>query len=415
MSGPNLKGMAWRNIWRNRRRTVITLVSIAFGTFLAVVFTGMGDHSWTKMIDLAARMGGGHVTLQHPEYLDKPSFARTVKGVQAKARRAADEPEVHRTAARIVGAMMLATARESSGAVFVAFDPAAEDADSLAVYDEVVQGTMLGSSSDRGIVLGVKLAQNLGVVLGKKVVYTLTSKSGEIVSGMARVSGILETGAPSVDAGLCLLPIDTVREILGYTDDEATQVALFLGDNRDSEDVARRLGVELEPEIAVRTWSEVQAELAGFIAMKVSGTEMFELILLVLVAAGIFNTLFVSVMERLREFGIMMAIGFSPGTLFRLVMWESLWLGLMGLVAAVLLTAGPYYYFNVHGIDMTAMVSKGGAEVAGVAVDPMMRVAIFPEHAVMIAAAVLLTTLVSGLYPAWRAGRVEPVETIRLV
>ena len=415
MSGPDLKRMAWRNIWRNRRRTVFTLVSIAFGTFLAVIFTGMGDHNFTKMIDLAARMGGGHVTLQHPEYLDKPSFARTVTGVQAKVKRALADPQVRRAATRIVGTVMLATARESSGAAFIAFDPAAEDAQTFAVIDEVVEGRMLASADGRDIVLGAKLAQNLGLGLGKKVVYTLTSKRGEIVSGMARVSGILQTNSPSVDAGLCLLPIDMVRELLGYADDEATQVALFLDDNRDSRRVADRLGAELGGDAAALTWKETQAELAGFISMKVSGSQLFELIIMLLVAAGIFNTMFVSVMERLREFGIMTAIGFSPGTLFRLVMWESLWLGLMGLVAAALLSAGPYYYFNVHGIDMSAMVAQGGAEVAGVAMDPIMRVAIFPENAVLIAAVVLLATLVSGLYPAWRAGRVEPVETIRLV
>jgi ABC-type antimicrobial peptide transport system permease subunit len=140
-----------------------------------------------------------------------------------------------------------------------------------------------------------------------------------------------------------------------------------------------------------------------------------EAIIMILVAAGIFNTLLVSVMERVREFGIMMAIGFSPARLFGLVMCESLWLGLVGLVLAAIVTAGPYYYMATIGIDLTAQMDISGSEVAGVAISPVMYVDIFPENLVMIAGAALLATLLSGIYPAWKAGRVVPVESIRLV
>jgi ABC-type lipoprotein release transport system permease subunit len=410
-----LASMAWRNLWRNRRRTILTLISIAFGTFLAVVFTGMGDSSYGKMIDLAARLGGGHVTIQHPDYLDKPALSRTIAGTTDLSKMALADPAVYRVAVRISGPILLSTARESSGAGFIAFDPKAEDQTTLAVMDEIAEGKMFDSSRDRGIVLGASLADNLRAGLGKKVVYTLTDKHGEIVNGLARVSGIIRTGSPTVDRGLCLLPIDTVRGVLGYAPDEATQVALFLDDNRNSQNVKLRMKEALGTGPGVHTWDETQPELAGFISMKVGGTKVFEIIIMILVAAGIFNTMFISVMERLREFGIMTAIGFSPGSLFRLVMWESLWLGLMGLVFAVILTAYPYYYLNTQGFDMSAMVSKQGVEVAGVFIDPIMYVAIYVENAFAIAAAVLLATLASGLYPAWRAGRVVPVETIKLV
>jgi ABC-type lipoprotein release transport system permease subunit len=179
--------------------------------------------------------------------------------------------------------------------------------------------------------------------------------------------------------------------------------------------VARRLQDRVGPDVAALTWDQIQPDLAGFIAMKVGGAIFMEVLIAIIVAAGIFNTLFVSVMERLREFGIMMAIGFSPGSLFRLVMLESLWLGLVGLAAGAALTVGPYYYLSTKGIDMSAMVGGEGMEVAGVAVSTVMRAGIFPEHVIMIAIAVFVATMLSGLYPAWRAGRVVPVETIKLV
>ena len=139
------------------------------------------------------------------------------------------------------------------------------------------------------------------------------------------------------------------------------------------------------------------------------------LALLLLVAAGIFNTLFVSVMERIREFGILMAIGFTPRQLFALVMWESTWLGVLGLGLGALMTVGPYTYLVRHGLDYSAMLGEDGMEVAGAVFPSVLRVGIFPENLAIIVVVVLLATLAAGLYPAWRAGRVVPVDSIKLV
>jgi len=415
MSSSSLASMAWRNLWRNRRRTIITLSSISFGILLAVLFTGLGDRTYGSMIDLAARMGGGHVTLQHPGYLEAPSIKKTIRDVDVKAAAALKDHDVTHVVTRITGFVMLSTASNNTGAFFMAYDPEMETKKTLAVLDGIVEGNNFASSTDSGIILGKSLAENLNVQMGKKVVYTLSDKQGEIVTGLARVSGIVTTGAPSIDSGLCLLPIDTVRKVLGFEETEAVQVAVFIDDQRKSQEVADRISAHFDENTAVVPWFESQPELSAFITMKVSGTTFFEIIIMILIAAGIFNTLFVSVMERMREFGIMMAIGFTPGRLFRLVMWESLWLALTGLVAGAIITAWPYYYFSTTGLDMSAMVGEGGANVAGVAMDPVMRVGIFPENALLICFAVILATMLSGLYPAFKAGRVVPVETIKLV
>ncbi len=419
MKGPKLASMAWRNLWRNRRRTLLTLSSIAFGTMLAILFTGMGDSNFSELIDFAARMGGGHVTLQHPEYLDTPTLSRTVRDGARLREAALRDPEVERVVTRIAGQLMLATASQSYGALVIAFDPAAEDETTLSVLEALSEGELFGSTRGNGIILGKRLADNLDAGLGRKVVYTLTDRHGEIVRDVARVSGIIRTGAPTVDGGLCMLPIDTLREVLGYEPDESIQIGLFLDDQRRSEEVAARLGQALGTGVSALTWKQTQPDLAGFITMKVVSGRILELIIMVLVAAGIFNTLFVSVMERIREFGIMMALGFGPATLFGLVMCESLWLGLTGLLLAAGVTAAPYYYLATTGFDTAALMGSAGgevgAEVAGVALSTTIHVGIYPENALMIAALVLLATLLSGVYPAWRAGRVVPVESIRLV
>jgi ABC-type lipoprotein release transport system permease subunit len=415
VSGANLASMAWRNLWRHRRRTLLTLSSIAFGVMLAVLFTGIGDSNWSEMIQLAARLGGGHVTLQHPEYLEMPTLSRTVRNAERLRAVALRDPDVERVVTRITGNLMLATAAQNYGAAFIAFDPGDEDATTLSLIEALTEGELFPSARDGGIILGKRLAENLDAGLGRKVVYTLTDKNGEIVQEAARVSGIVSTGAPSVDAGLCLLPIDRLREALGYDPGEAVQVGVFLGDHRRADAVAGRLGEAFGTQVSALPWHQLLPELSGFITMKVAGARFMEAIIMVLVAAGIFNTLFVSVMERVREFGIMLAIGFSPARLFSLVMCESLWLGLLGLLLAGVITAGPYYYMATVGIDLSAMMGEGSGEVAGVAVSPIMHANIFLENLVMIASAALLATLLSGLYPAWHAGRVVPVESIRLV
>ena len=415
MKGSSLAKMAWRNLWRNRRRTYITLSAIVFGVFMAILMMALQDRNWDDMIRLAARLGAGHVTIQHPEYLDSPTLTRTVQGTDRLKRLVAEDERVVRVVERITGFNLLSTARENIGAGFIAVAPEQEDEETLSFIEAIVEGEFFSSSTDGGIILGEKLASNLDVELGSKVVYTLTDKEGEIVSALARVSGIVRTGSPSVDAGISLLPIDTVREVVGFAPDEAIQIAAFVDDQRVSDAVVTDLDARVSDDAAVLAWHELQPDLAVFIAMKVGGSVVMTLILAALVAAGIFNTLFVSVMERLREFGIMLAVGFSPGQLFGLIMLESAWLAVIGLTAAAAVTIGPYLYLASTGIDISAMIPADQVEIAGVGMSTTLRVGIYGKNVALIGVSALAAILLSGVYPAWRAGRADPVETIRLV
>ncbi|MDH5511363.1 MAG: FtsX-like permease family protein [Nitrospinota bacterium] len=411
----SLGKMAWRSLWRNPRRTIITLSSISLAVMLSIIGTGMNDRVWKDVIDVAARMGGGHVTIQHPEYAEKPTLTRTVMDTDDKAALAIRNKNVTRVVSRIVGQTLLSTAYDSFGAGFIAFDPTKEDPSTLSILEGIKEGRNFTAVDRRGILLGDTLARNLGAKLGRKVVYTMTNKQGEIVHSLARVTGIIKSGSPSIDLGLCLLPLDSVRKELGYAPDEATLVAVFLRDSRKSGSVAQELGMRLDGKNAVLTWQKSQPDLESMIAMKKGGMVFFEMLILLLCAAGIFNTVFVSVMERLREFGIMMAIGLSPWRLFGLVMLESFWLALVGLASSMLLTLWPYHYLNTTGLDLSGLYGGEKLDVAGIGMSAIMKVEIYPENALAIAVAVVIATLLSGLYPAWRAGGVNPVDAIKLV
>jgi len=415
MTGPRLASMAWRNLWRQRRRTVLTLVSIAFGGFMAVLMTAMQDQSFADFIDNAARLGNGHVTIQHAEYQDRPTLTRTVTDTTKKRSTAEADHDVVRAVDRASGQAMLSTARDSFGAFFIAYDPALETDETMEFTQGLVEGELFETADSDGIVLGQVLAQNLQVELGEKIVFTLTDRSGEIVSGLERLSGIVKTGAASTDAALVLLPIGTVRRVVGYKPDESTQVAVFLKDGRNSGDVRDRLAGHTDGLDRVLTWDEIQPEIKAFVAMKVGGGRVMELVIGVLVAAGIFNTLFMSVLERGREFGIMLAIGYSPRQLFTMVMLESGFLAALGLMGAVLVSAGPYWYLSRTGIDMTQMIAESGQsamDIGGVGMDPIMRIGIYPENAVIIGVAIVVATMLAGVFPAWKAGRVDPVQSI---
>lgn len=408
-----LSGFAWRNVWRNRRRTFITLSGIAFGMFLSIMFTGLGDSMYGGMIDQAAQMGAGHVTIQHPEQLLAPSAKRFVTDVKARISAAKADPMVRGTAPRITGQLMLAAGGESRGTGFIALDPTLESADTFSVLGAISAGELFKADDPRGVVLGAELASNLGVKVGRKVIYTTTDRTGEIINGLLRVRGIITTGADSLDSSLCLLPLEVARKALGYGPDEATQITVLIRDQRKAADVAARLGVGLGQGAVAVTWKDTMADLSGMIDSKVKSTLFLEALVLLLIGAGIFNTLFVSVMERAREFGVLMAIGWQSRQLFTLVMLESLWLALVGVTVGALVTAWPYWFMTTTGIDVSAQM--GGAAVAGVVIDPVLRVAIYPENAVFVVAVVCLSTLASGLLPAWRAGQVRPVDAIKLV
>lgn len=418
MNGSGILSLAWRNLWRQKRRTWLTLASITFGGFLAVMMTALQDQSFADFVDNAAKLGAGHVTIQHPEYRDRPTITRTVTETDDKRAAAESDRDVVNVVERATGQAMLATAKDSFGAFFIAYDPALETEETMELTSGLIEGTLFEAADSDGIILGNILATNLDAQLGDKVVYTLTDRHGEIVSGVERLSGIVQTGAASTDAALVLLPIGTIRSAVGYDEHESTQVAVFLEEGRRALAARERIDALIGDDAVVLTWDELQPEIKAFVAMKIGGGRVFEVVIAVLVAAGIFNTIFMGVLERTREFGIMMAIGYSPAQLFQLVMAESGFLAVLGLVLSIAFTALPYTYLHGTGIDMTEVYAQqpGGAlDIGGVGMDPILRIGIFPENALAIAVAIVAATLLAGVYPAWRAGRVNPVESINLV
>jgi ABC-type lipoprotein release transport system permease subunit len=350
-----LNTLAWRNLWRHKRRTLITASSIAFGVLLAVTFTGAGDYFHTRMIDAGANMGMGHITIAARDYNRAPSSQKLIQGVNTLQSLIASLPEVKSVVARIQGQAMFASARKSVGGTFIAIDPAKENANNNLFIQSLTDGEMLSTTNGKGIVMGVDLARKLKLNLGKKVVYTTTDINGDIVSAVARVSGIFRTGVAEVDGGMALLPMQSIQKVLGYASDEVSLIAVSLVDQRISHALRGRMQGQPEFEhVEVLNWQQTQPDLAGMIAVDKSANRISQLMISLLIAAGILNTMLMSVLERIREFGVMMALGMSPRSLFSLVILESFWLAVIGLIIGIIVTIPWYLYMAETGIDLTS-------------------------------------------------------------
>jgi len=405
--------MAWRNLWRRKRRTLITASSIAFGVLLAVTFTGTGDYAYTNMINASADMGMGHVTVEPHGYNQAPALDKRLQGAERLRRELSGMQGVSEAYTRIMGQAMFASASKNVGGVFLAIDPEVESGTHNLLIRSLVDGELFTDTGGRGVVIGAGLAEKLKLRLGKKLVYTTTDIDGEIVSEIARVSGIFKTGVSEVDGAMVLLPLDRLRVTLKYAAEDASFVAVIIKDQRRAramaEVIADRFGSERRE---VLPWQKTQPELAGVVAMDRSGNYISQLLVGLLIAAGILNTLLMSVLERTREFGVMMAVGMSPGSLFRLVVVESFWLALLGLALGVLLTTPWFLYLANTGIDFSGALGQDYS-AGGVLVDPVLKIRLYRESVVAILSGVFLLTLLSGLYPAWHAGRVPPVESLK--
>jgi ABC-type lipoprotein release transport system permease subunit len=320
----NILKHAWRNLWRRKRRTFITAFSIGFGVMLAVTFTGTGDYGYTNMINAGATMGLGHITIEPLGFNQTPALDKRLLDSANVREEVSKIPGVKEATVRIMGQAMFASARKSIGGAFLAIDPKQESSSQNLFIRSIVEGKLFDSTDGRGIVVGKKMAEKLQLRIGKKLVYTTTDINGEIVSEIARISAIFKTGVKEVDGSMVLLPIDSVRTTLHYGKDDASLVAINIDDQRETSSIRNTIAAKVDnPQREVLSWKDTQPDLAGIIAMDRSGNYISQILVGLLIAAGILNTLLMSVMERTKEFGVMMAVGMGPSTLFKLVIMES--------------------------------------------------------------------------------------------
>ncbi len=406
--------MAWRTLSRNKRRTLITSFSIAFGIFLAVTFTGSGDYSYTNMINTSAIMGLGNIMVAAEGYNERPSLSRWLRDADQVQQKIDSLQGVEGSYQRIMGQAMFAAGAKSVGGAFMAIDPADEVLTHNFFLRSMVEGEMFKESNGRGAVIGVEMAKKLNLRLGKKLIVTVTDKDGELTSELLRISGFYKTGDLAADSSMVLAPLGRMQKTLNYGKGGVSFVAVYVDDLRSVNSMRNEIAGSIlnSKDVEVLTWKKTQPDLSGLIAVDRLFNYLMQLLVGLVIAAGIMNTMQMSVLERTREFGIMMAVGMAPNQVVRLVLVESFWLGCLGLVMGVVLTTPWFLYMSSTGIDMSGLVGEDYS-AGGVLVDPVLKLRLFKESAFFILLTVFLLTMAASVYPAIRAGKIMPVDSIK--
>ena len=405
--------MAFRNLLRNTRRSMLTVAAIAFGLGMMVFSITFATGSYDQMTRKGISQLAGHVVVQAPGYQDDKEPTILVEGsdaIAAELRHAFPDATVTQ---RIQLAGLLTSTSASVGAGLAAFEPN-EERKVNELADKIVDGEWLDAENTRGILIGRKMADQLDVELGDKLVY-MGQQDGqdEMQSRLFRVRGIFETGSADVDGFLAMVHLDAGRELL-TTEDSANQIALHLESAVGSEEATEvAKSAVARDDVEVLHWMDAIPELYAMIVVDKQSNDFIMGIIGFIVALGVLNTVLMSVLERTREFGVMRAVGMSKRQIASLVLLEGAALGVVGTLAGLALGFGPAWYAVNMGLDLSGMIGAETMDQGGVTIDAMIYGAWDIPRLTNYAFAALLLSILAAVWPAWRVSQMSPVDAMR--
>lgn len=404
--------LAWRSIWRNKRRTIITTISIALGLALAIFFLSLAEGGYTQMVRDGVRLQAGHITIEHIEYRDAPAIELYVKNPGEFRESIEAIPGVERTKPIIMGQGVALSGAGGVGVAIIGIEPAAE-LETSPIARRLVKGEYITEDDEDYVVIGSGLARRLKVELGKKIVLQTSDTEGAIAQERYFVKGIYETGVDEIDGYLVQMPVNTARELFLMPEGSVTQFGVILEDQDRMKKVLPQIKEMVnDPDVAVLTWRETMPELVAFIALDKGSNIIFQTILISLILFTIFNTILMSVIERRREFAILLAIGTPPRQLMMQVLAESAFLGLIGVGFGMLIGGLYSYYCQVHGLDMTSFLEEG-ITVSGLVMDTNIYARVTTPILLGTACLVFFATLLLSFIPMRRAANTPFVDIMR--
>ncbi len=401
--------LAWRNIWRHPRRTLLTLSAIAFAAAILVFMVTLQLSSYDAMIDYTLRVHHGHLQVQPEGYLDKPQIRNTMPDARALASHIRQLTGLSAVSVRAMGFALASSRARSYGIQVIGVETEYEGKVST-IPGLVKKGRFLSSDDAQEAVMGHVLARNLKVNVGEELTLLGTGRDGSVAATVVPVVGIFESGSAELDRHLVELPLDTFQDVFNMG--EHAHAIVVLGDSlEDLEElmVAVRSSLPAESHLVALSWEALIPGLKQAIQMDWASGWFLYLCLIIIVTFSILNTFLMSVLERTREFGIMLALGARPGRIGLLVMLESVWLTLVGLAVGVVIGTVVVFYFHIHGFSYPGMEELA----AYYNLPAVIKLALSPLSLTLGPTVILLVTCAAALYPALRIRRLKPADAMR--
>lgn len=399
--------IAWRNLWRNRRRTLLTAGGIAFAVVLLMFSRTLQVGGYKTMIEAGTGLLHGHIQVQHVDYLEDSKFEYLVSDAAALAERLAEHPQVLAATPRAVGFALLSVDEKSFGAQVLGVDPQVEPGLST-LPSMVAEGRYINAGDEAYV--GSVLARNLGAGVGDELLILGTGKEGGMAALALTIVGIFDSGAAELDRALVEIPLEAFREGF-FLDDEAHQIVLELADVGAVGKVADELETWLPAGAKARRWQELMPEIEQGIAVDKISAGLMYTILVSIVLFSIVNSFIMTVFERTHEFGMLLAVGMRPWNIIAMLQLEALWLSVLGSILGAVLATPILAWVILSGIPLGEAAQ---AAMAQLHIPDRMYGAFDLRALGTIPLLFIVACQLSAFFPAQRVRRLKPVEALRV-
>lgn len=398
--------VAWRNVWRNRSRSGVVVLSVAIGLWAGIFMVGFYHGMIRQRIRSVIERETSHIQIHHPSYLEDHDPVYDVGPRDSILNGLPVGASVKAAAQRIVCHGMAATPSGSAGVKINGVEPEVEEA-IVRLSKDVDTGSFFKPTGSHEVFIGARLAKKLRLSVGRKLVLTTEDRGGNLSSGAFRVVGIFRTVNASHDETDVYIRIPDA-DALGAMGGNVNEIALLLYDDKTIDSTASVLRRAL-PGLRVQTWTEINPEMQLLVSTNNQVLVVFMGIILLALAFGIVNTMLMSVLERTREIGMLLSLGMSRARVFTMILLETLFLVMVGCPAGILPGVLTVVYFNRSGIDLSTFMEA----LSSFGWDFMVYPSLEAGQVLTIIGLVVLTALLSSLFPARRALMLKPSEAIR--
>ncbi len=402
--------IAWRNIIRNKKRSSITLSAVGFGLGALIFIWAFVDGAHKQMIENYTSLISGHIQIHAEGFHQKEQLETYIEQPEKIKKSLRSNPSILSFTQRVKAAGLVSSSEHSAGVYILGIDLKHENEVST-IYKKVKEGAFLQENSDKEIVLGIGLANNLNVGLDEKIVIMSQALDGSIAAGAFHVKGLLDTGAEEIDKGAVFIT-HKAAQVLFAMDDKTSEIAIRLKDVEEAQHVSSLIHQELNSsDLEVLPWQEISTVLEQWIEFDNGFIYLIVIVVMIVVATGILNTVLMGVLERTREFGILLALGTKRKQILSMVAWESLFLGIIGSFSGAILGIILTIYFAKTGIDLSMFTGALSSSYLNPYIYPVSE----KEHITISIALVLTVSVLVSIYPAWHAANLKPVEAIRSI